>query len=57
MDFKGFNKACPKDDFLVPYIELLIDATTGYVALSFVDRFSRYNQIKLHQNNVKMTVF
>lgn len=29
IDFRDLNKACLKDDFPVPHIELLIGATTG----------------------------
>ncbi|KAL0300148.1 UNVERIFIED_CONTAM: hypothetical protein Sangu_3136600 [Sesamum angustifolium] len=29
VDFKDLNNACPKDDFLLPIAELMIDATTG----------------------------
>lgn len=45
IDFRDLNKAYPKDDFLVPHMELLIDATTGYEALTFMDGYSGYNQI------------
>lgn len=30
--------------------EMVIDATTGYGPLSFIDEFSRYNQIKMNEN-------
>ena len=45
IDFTDLNKACPKDSFPLPKIDRLIDATTGYKLLSFMDTFSRYNQI------------
>lgn len=35
-DLRDFNKACPKD-FAVPHMGLLIDATTAYEALSFIN--------------------
>nr|CAN69418.1 hypothetical protein VITISV_041842 [Vitis vinifera] len=35
------NKANPKDNFLVPYIDILVDSTAGYLMLSFMDGFSR----------------
>lgn len=34
-DFRDFNNACPKNDFPFQNMELLIDVTTGYEALSF----------------------
>lgn len=33
-----------------PMTEMVIDATTGYGPLSFIDEFSRYNQIKMNEN-------
>ena len=35
--FRDFNNACPKDDFSLPITELMIDATTGHEALSFME--------------------
>ena len=34
VDFRDLNNACPKDDFPLPVTELLVDATTGFGALS-----------------------
>lgn len=47
----------PKDDFSVPHIELLIDATTGYEALFFMDGYSGYDQIRMYPDDAKMTAF
>lgn len=33
IDFRDLNKTCPKDDFPVPHMELLIDSTTRYEAV------------------------
>ena len=30
IDFTNLNKACPKDPFLMPKIDQLIDATSGH---------------------------
>lgn len=57
MDFRDLNLACPKDDFPLPIDELLVDNTTGYEALSFVDGFSGYNQIKMSPEDEDLTVF
>jgi len=43
IDFRNLNQACPKDDFPLPYIDVLVDYTTGFEMLSFMDGFSRYN--------------
>lgn len=39
------NKVCPKDEFLLPNIDIIVDLTTGYEMLSLMDGFSGYNQI------------
>lgn len=41
--FKYLNNVCPKDDFPLRIIELIVDATIGHEALSFVDGSSGYN--------------
>ena len=43
IDFRDLNRAYPKDDFSMPYIDLLIDTTAGYEMLSFMDEFLEYN--------------
>ena len=51
VDFRDLNKASPKDDFPLPqpHIDILVDNTAGHelLLLSFMDGFSRYNQIKM----------
>nr|XP_009773218.1 PREDICTED: uncharacterized protein LOC104223466 [Nicotiana sylvestris] len=37
VDFTDLNKACPKDSFLLPHIDQLIDTTAGHEFLSFLD--------------------
>lgn len=48
IDFRDLNRGCPRDDLLVPHTDLLEDATMGYEVLTFMDRYSKYNQIKMH---------
>ena len=43
IDFTDLNKACPKDSFSLPHIDMMVDATTGHELLSFMDAFSGYN--------------
>jgi hypothetical protein len=45
MDFKDLNKACPKDNFLISFIDKIIDECVGNKIFSFMDGFSSYNQI------------
>ena len=39
VDFTDWNKACPKDPFLLPRIDRLVDATVGHPRMSFLDAF------------------
>jgi len=57
IDFRDLNWACPKDDFPLPHIDVLIDNTAGYETLSFMDGFSGYNQIKLAEEDQEKTSF
>jgi len=43
VDFRDLNDTCPKDDFLLPVTELMIDAITGHGALFFMDYTAGYN--------------
>ena len=47
IDFTDVNRACPKDSFPLPQIDLIVDATAGHELLSFMDAFSGYNQISI----------
>ena len=45
MDFRDLNKACPKNEFPLPNIDILMDAATSHECFSFMDGYSDYNQI------------
>ena len=47
VDFHDLNNACPKDDFSLPIIEIMVDATSRHEALSFMDVSSGYNHIRM----------
>jgi hypothetical protein len=47
VDFTDLNKACPKDSFPLPRMDLLVDSTSGHELLSFMDAFLGYNQIHM----------
>ena len=47
MDFTDLNKAYPKDSYLLPRIDQLVESTAGYQLLRFMDAFLEYNQIKM----------
>ncbi|KAM1620292.1 hypothetical protein ACFXTN_017280 [Malus domestica] len=46
-----------EDDFPLPIIEIMVDATTGHEALSFMDGSSRYNQIRMALEDEELTAF
>ena len=55
--FRDVNKACPKDDFPLPYTDVLVDNTVGSALMSFMDGFSGYNQIKMAPKDMTKTSF
>jgi ribonuclease HI len=57
VDFTDLNKACPKDSFPLPRIDLLVDTTFGHELLSFMDAFSGYNQIYMEEVDQEKTAF
>ena len=57
MDFIDLNKACPKDGYLLPCIDQLMDSTAGHKLLSFMDAFSSYNQIRMDEVDQGKTSF
>ena len=57
IDFTDVNRACPKDSFPLPRIDLIVDATTGHELLSFMDAFFGYNQISMDPDDQEKTSF
>jgi hypothetical protein len=43
MDFRDLNRATPKDEYPMPVVETLINATVGNKILSFMDGNTNYN--------------
>ena len=43
IDFTDVNRACLKDSFPLPRIDLVVDATANHELLSFIDAFFGYN--------------
>ncbi|CAL2231673.1 unnamed protein product [Prunus armeniaca] len=56
-DYRDLNRACPKDEFPLPNMDILIDSTSGQGLLSFMDGFSGYNQIKMSPKDAEKTAF
>ena len=57
IDFTDVNKACPKDSFPLPRIDLIMDATASHELLCFMDAFSGYNQISMDPDDQEKTSF
>ena len=57
MDFWDLNKACPKDEFPLPNVDILVAAATGYEHFSFMDGYSGYNQIFMEPTDAHKTAF
>ena len=57
IDHTDLNKACPKDSYPLPSIDHLVDATSGFNLMSFMDAFSGYNQIRMAEEDEERTAF
>ena len=55
--FIDVNRACPKDSFSLPRIDLIVNATADHELLSFMDAFSCYNQISMDPDDQEKTSF
>src|SRR3954463_6716909 len=56
IDYTDLNKAFPKDPFVLPRINQIIDSTAGCVLLWFLGANSGYHQIKMAlEDQEKMT--
>ena len=54
---RDLNNAYPKDNFAIPHIDVLVDNTAGSALMSFMDRLSGYNQIKMALKDMTNTTF
>ena len=57
VDYKDLNRVSSKDNFPLPHIDMLVDNTAGYLTFSFMDGFSRYNQIKIAEEDREKPTF
>lgn len=57
IDFHNLDKACLKDKFSLPNINMMVDATTGHSIFSFMDGFCGYNHFKIDPFEVEKTSF
>ena len=57
VDYTDLNDACPKDNFPLPCINYIVDASARHDMLSFLDVFSGYHKIPMHPSDVEKTSF
>jgi hypothetical protein len=57
VDFRNLNRATPKDEYLMPISDLLVDSASGNKVISFLDGNASYNQIFMAKEDVSKTVF
>ncbi|KAM1696491.1 hypothetical protein ACFXTN_028015 [Malus domestica] len=57
VDYTDLDKGCPKDNFPLPLIDRPIDSMVGCELLSFIDVYSRYNQILMNPPDQEHTTF
>jgi hypothetical protein len=57
VDYTDLNKACKKDPFGLPRIDLVMNSTVGCSLLSFLDCYSGYHEIPLKVEDQIKTSF
>jgi hypothetical protein len=57
IDFTSLNKACPKDNFPLPWIDKIVDSAAGCEVMSLLDCFSGYHQIYMKEEDKASTSF
>ncbi|XP_011083378.1 uncharacterized protein LOC105165921 [Sesamum indicum] len=57
IDFKDLNKACPKDPYPMPQIDMMVDSTAGFEIFSMMDAYQGYHQIQMAEEDRDKTSF
>jgi hypothetical protein len=57
VDFRNFNKATPKDEYLMPIVDILINKASRNKVISFLDGNVGYNQIFMAIEDIPKTTF
>ena len=57
IDFCNLNLATPKDEYLMPVLDMLVDVAAKNGMLSFMDGHSGYNLISMAKSDIHKTVF
>ena len=56
-NFRDLNAPTPKDMYVMPIADMLVDSTTNNELLSFMDGFFGYNQILITIDDISKTAF
>ncbi|GJY45518.1 reverse transcriptase domain-containing protein [Tanacetum coccineum] len=57
VEFKGLNKACPKDSYPLPEIDWKVESLCGFPFKCFLDAYKGYHQIKMAKEDEEKTTF
>lgn len=57
VDFKCLNVVIGKDPFPMPFTDTILEEVARHEMYSFMDRFSRYNQISITKEDRLKTAF
>ena len=57
VDFRDLNVVTPKNMYVMTINDMLVDSTADNELLSFMDSFSRYNQILIVVDDISKTAF
>ncbi|KAJ0920231.1 putative nucleotidyltransferase, Ribonuclease H [Helianthus annuus] len=57
IDFKDLNKACPKDCYPLPEIDLKVDSLAGFHFKCFFDAYKGYHHIQMKKEDEEKTAF
>jgi len=56
-EYTDLNKACPRDSYPLLSINRFVNEAADHNILSFLDAYSRYNQIQMHPRDIEKTAF
>jgi hypothetical protein len=57
IDFRDLNIATPKDEYLMPIANFLVNSASGHRILSFLDGNAGYNQIFMAEEDISKMAF
>jgi len=57
IDYRKLNKATKKDHFALPFIDEMLEQLANHSFFCFLDGYSRYHQIPIHQDDQRKTTF